>query len=161
MGNLVVLTGHLGDDQDLRYLPSGDPVANFRMATNERWTTKEGKKGERTDWHNINNFGKPAENRDPYMKKGQLVQVTGRLQTRNYDAEVEVECKVPGEIEVEINGEKVMVVPTGPVKGIATITKWVTEVNARTVELLGPSNGRKRQDVEHPAEGLPDDDIPF
>lgn len=165
MGNFVVLTGNLVADQDLRELPSGQPVASFRMGTNERWTDREGKRQERADFHQINNFGQGAKNRDPYMNKGQLVQVMGRLQHRSYEVNVEVVCTVPGEIEVEINGEKVMAKPTGPIKGTAPITRWVSEVNARSVELLGKSNGSKRQEVQHIADAesisIPDDDIPF
>jgi len=83
--NKVILVGNLGADPDVRYLPSGQPVSNFNIATTERWTGKDGNPGEKTEWHRIVVFGKQAENCKEYLKKGRQVYVEGRLQTREWN----------------------------------------------------------------------------
>ncbi len=83
--NKVILVGNLGSDPEVRYLPSGQPVCNFNIATTERWTGKDGNPGERTEWHRIVVFGKQAENCKEYLKKGRQVYVEGRLQTREWN----------------------------------------------------------------------------
>ena len=55
--NKVLLIGNLGRDPEVRYLPSGNPVANFSIATSENYTDRNGAKQERTDWHNIVVYG--------------------------------------------------------------------------------------------------------
>lgn len=83
--NKVILIGNLGNDPEVRYLPSGQPVANFNIATTEKWTGKDGNPGEKTEWHRIVVFGKQAENCKEYLKKGRQVYVEGRIQTREWD----------------------------------------------------------------------------
>jgi len=83
--NKVILVGRLGRDPELKYAPSGRAVANFSVATNESWKDKEGNKQERTDWHRIVAWGKLAEIIGEYVKKGSLVYIEGRLQTRDYE----------------------------------------------------------------------------
>jgi single-strand DNA-binding protein len=82
--NKVILVGRLGKDPELRYTPSGSPVARFSMATSESWTDKGGEKQERTQWHNIVAWSKLAEICNQYLVKGKLVYVEGRLETREY-----------------------------------------------------------------------------
>lgn len=82
--NKVLLIGHLGQDPELRYLPSGQPVANFSVATSEKWKGKDGNTSEKTEWHRIVVFGKVAENCKQYLVKGSPVYVEGRLQTREW-----------------------------------------------------------------------------
>jgi single-strand DNA-binding protein len=82
--NKVILVGRLGKDPELRYTPSGSPVARFSMATSESWTDKGGEKQERTQWHNIVAWNKLAEICNQYLVKGKLVYVEGRLETREY-----------------------------------------------------------------------------
>lgn len=83
--NKVILIGNLGSDPEVRFLPSGQPVANFNIATTEKWTGRDGNPGERTEWHRIVVFGKQAENCKEYLKKGRQVYVEGRLQTREWE----------------------------------------------------------------------------
>jgi Single-strand binding protein family len=72
--NRVTLIGHLGQDPELRHLPtSGQPVASFSIATDEAYTDKQGQRQERVDWHNIVVFGKAAESCKEYLKKGREV----------------------------------------------------------------------------------------
>jgi len=82
--NKVQLIGFLGKDPDVRYMPNGDAAANFSLATNETWKDKEGKKQERTEWHNIVAYASLAEIAGKYLKKGSLVYVEGRLRTRKW-----------------------------------------------------------------------------
>ena len=83
--NKVILIGNLGADPELRYTPSGTAVANFSLATKESWTSKDGGKGERTEWHRIVAWGRLAEICGEYLHKGRLVYVEGRIQTRAWE----------------------------------------------------------------------------
>ena len=83
--NKVILIGNLGNDPDLRYTPSGVAVANFSIATSERWNDKDGKPQERTEWHRIVAWRKLAEIAGEYLKKGKQVYVEGKLQTRSWE----------------------------------------------------------------------------
>jgi len=83
--NKVVLVGHLGGDPETRYTPSGTAVANFNMATNESWRDAKGELQDKTEWHRCVMFGKSAELAGELLKKGQLVYLEGKLQTRNWE----------------------------------------------------------------------------
>jgi len=83
--NKVILVGNLGKDPEVRYGQSGTAVANFTLATNESWNTKEGQREERTEWHRVVAFGKLGEICGQYLKKGKQVYIEGRLQTRSWD----------------------------------------------------------------------------
>lgn len=83
--NKVILIGNLGRDPELRYTPSGQPVANFTLATTENWTNKENQREERTEWHRIVVWGRQAENCAQYLAKGRTVFVEGRIQTREWE----------------------------------------------------------------------------
>jgi single-strand DNA-binding protein len=82
--NKVILVGALGRDPELRYMPSGDALASFSIATTDTWKDKSGQKQERTEWHRISMFGKQAEVAGQYLKKGSSVYLEGRLQTRKW-----------------------------------------------------------------------------
>ena len=83
--NKVILIGNLGSDPEVKYTPSGSAVANFNIATNESWTSKDGKKEERTEWHKIVVWNKLAELCGEYLSKGRPVYIEGRLQTREWN----------------------------------------------------------------------------
>jgi len=82
--NKVILVGNLGRDAELRYTPGGAAVAKFSIATTEMWNDKSGQRQERTEWHNIDLWGKQAETLSEYLVKGKQVYVEGRLQTDEY-----------------------------------------------------------------------------
>lgn len=82
--NKVILVGNLGRDPEMRYMPSGDALASFSIATTDTWKDKSGQKQERTEWHRISMFGKLAEIAGEYLKKGSSVYIEGRLQTRKW-----------------------------------------------------------------------------
>ncbi len=136
--NKVILIGNLGRDPEVRFTTGGNPVANFTMATTDRWNDPAtGEKKERTEWHRIVVWGKQAEIAGEYLRKGRQVYVEGSLQTREW---------------TDRDGNK----------------KYTTEVRAQRFQMLGKrddapaSSGR----TEAPAIAEPDaayseDDIPF
>ena len=83
--NKVILVGNLGSDPQIRYTPNGTAVANFNIATTERFTNKNGEKESRTEWHRIVAWGRLAEICNEYLKKGKQIYVEGRIQTRQWE----------------------------------------------------------------------------
>jgi single-strand DNA-binding protein len=83
--NKVILIGNLGADPDLRYTPSGAAVANFNIATTEKWRDKDGNMQERTEWHRIILWARQAEIAKEYLRKGSSVYIEGRIQNRSYE----------------------------------------------------------------------------
>jgi single-strand DNA-binding protein len=83
--NKVILIGHLGQDPEVRALPSGSSIANLRIATTESWKDKQsGEFKEQTEWHTVVLFGRTAEVAAEYLKKGSQVFIEGRLRTRKW-----------------------------------------------------------------------------
>ncbi len=82
--NKVIIIGNLGKDPEVRYMPSGDAVANLTVATTDVWKDKEGNKQEATEWHRVSFFGKQANICDKYLKKGSQIYVEGSLRTRKW-----------------------------------------------------------------------------
>lgn len=86
--NKVILVGNLGADPEVRYLPSGDAVANIRLATTDRYKDKtSGEMKEATEWHRVSFFGRLAEIVNEYVKKGSSVYIEGRIRTRKWQAQ--------------------------------------------------------------------------
>jgi single-strand DNA-binding protein len=83
--NKVILIGNLGKDPEVKYTPSGTPVAKLTLATNERFKDKGGEWQDRTEWHNVVVWQRLAEIAGEYLKKGSKVYIEGRLQTRSWD----------------------------------------------------------------------------
>ena len=83
--NKVMLIGNLGKDPEVKYTPSGTPVAKLTVATNERYKDKDGQWADRTEWHNVVLWQRLAEIAGEYLKKGGKVYVEGRLQTRSWE----------------------------------------------------------------------------
>lgn len=83
--NKVILVGNLGRDPEVRYMPNGEAVCNFSIATTENWKDKSGVKQEKTEWHNIVMYRRLAEISGEYLKKGRPVYIEGRLQTRKWE----------------------------------------------------------------------------
>jgi single-strand DNA-binding protein len=136
--NKAILIGNLGRDPEVRYTTSGTPVANFTMATTERWNDpSSGEKKERTEWHRIVVWGKQAEIVGEYLRKGRQVYVEGGLQTREW---------------TDREGNK----------------RYTTEIRAQRVQMLGrpPDReaarvGQGAAAVAEPEAGFDDDDVPF
>lgn len=86
--NKVILVGNLGADPEVRYLPSGDAVANIRLATTDRYKDKaSGEFKEMTEWHRVAFFGRLAEIVNEYLKKGSSVYIEGRIRTRKWQGQ--------------------------------------------------------------------------
>lgn len=82
--NKAIILGNLGKDPEIRYMPNGEAVANFSIATTESWKDKAGAKQEKTEWHNIVAYRKLAEIIGEYVKKGSSIYIEGRIQTRKW-----------------------------------------------------------------------------
>jgi single-strand DNA-binding protein len=83
--NKVILVGRLGRDPETRYTSGGQAVANFTLATDETFKDRSGERQKRTEWHRIVLWGKLAEIAQQYLKKGMLVYIEGRIQTRQWE----------------------------------------------------------------------------
>jgi single-strand DNA-binding protein len=135
--NKVILVGRLGRDPEVRYTPSGDPVANFSIATSKEWKDRDtGEKQERTEWHKIVAWRRLGEICGEYLHKGSQVYIEGELQTREWE---------------DRDGNR----------------RFTTEIVAQIMQMLGsPSRGERMEPgdkgfaVEEPVT-IPDDDIPF
>ena len=83
--NKVILIGNLGQDPEVKYMPSGGAVANVTVATSDSWKDKStGEQKEKTEWHRVVFFNRLAEIVGEYLKKGSKVYIEGRLQTRKW-----------------------------------------------------------------------------
>jgi single-strand DNA-binding protein len=145
MINKVILVGNLGRDPEIRYTANGAAVANFSIATSERWKDKNtGEMQDRTEWHRIVAWGRLAEICGEYLSKGRQVYIEGRLQTREWE---------------DKDGNK----------------RYTTEVVANEMKMLGTRDTRESTDAfkqsappsqvpDNLAQPFPDekdDDIPF
>lgn len=98
--NKVILVGHLGRDPEVRYTANGDAVADVSLATSESYKDKKGEKIEKTEWHNLVMWRAQAEFAKEWLKKGQLLYVEGRLQTRSWE-DKEGQKRYKTEIQVD------------------------------------------------------------
>lgn len=156
--NKVILVGNLGQDPEVRYLPSGGAVANITLATSESWRDKAtGEQKEQTEWHRVVLFGKLAEVAGEYLRKGSQVYIEGQLRTRKWTDQSGVE-KYTTEIVVNVGGVMQMLggrqadgAPTG---------------GGQQQRGNQSSGGQSRQQPQRPAQSNEppmdfDDDIPF
>lgn len=90
--NKVIIVGNLGQDPEVKYMPSGQAVCNISVATTDSWSDKaSGEKQEKTEWHRVVFFRRLAEIAGEYLKKGSQVYIEGRLQTRKWQDQSGVE----------------------------------------------------------------------
>ena len=89
--NKVILIGRLGRDPEVRYMPNGEAVCNFSVATSETWNDRNGQRVERTEWHNITMYRRLAEIAGQYLRKGSQVYLEGRIQSRKYQGKDGIE----------------------------------------------------------------------
>ncbi|HKT79212.1 MAG TPA: single-stranded DNA-binding protein [Vicinamibacterales bacterium] len=142
--NKVILVGNLGRDAELRYTPGGAAVATLNMATTEVWNDKSGQKQEKTEWHRVVLWGKPAESLAEYLTKGKQIYVEGRLQTRQWD-----DKDGNKRYTTEIRGDRVVLLGGGSGRGASMSSMD-----------RGGDHMAHGAPVE-PSEPLSDDDIPF
>ena len=91
MLNKVILIGRLGRDPEVRYMPNGEAVCNFSVATSESWKDHNGQRQERSEWHNITMYRKLAEIAGQYLHKGSQVYLEGKIQSRKYQGKDGIE----------------------------------------------------------------------
>ena len=145
--NKVILVGNLGRDAEVRYTPGGAAVARFSIATTEVWNDKSGQRQERTEWHNIDLWGKQAESLSEYLVKGKQVYVEGRLQTDEYTDKEGQKRK-----STKVRCERVVLLGGG--RGGGSYDR------AERAE-RGERGGGSAPSHDEPSEPLTDDDIPF
>ncbi len=148
MVNRVFLIGRLGKDPELRYTTSGKPVASFSMATDERWVDSEGNRQTNTEWHRIVAWKRLAEICGQYLKKGKLVFIEGRLQTREWDDRDGNKRRT-----TEIVALNMQMLDRG--NAPESVPESAPETSSAAVDTADTA-GQKPMEV-----GITDDDIPF
>jgi single-strand DNA-binding protein len=148
--NKVILVGNLGRDAELRYTPGGSAVSKFSVATTEVWNDKSGQRQERTEWHNIDLWGKQAESLSGYLVKGKQVYVEGRLQTDEYTDKDGNKRKT-----TRVRCDRVVLLGGG---GRGAGTGAGTGQMPRGEDHMGPGPVPPGPDASEP---LTEDDIPF
>ena len=136
--NKVILIGNLGRDPEVRFTQGGTPVANFTMATTDRWNDPSGEKKEKTEWHRIVVWGKQAEVAGEYLRKGRPVYIEGSLQTREW---------------VDRDGNK---------RYTTEVRAQRLQLLGRADDRAGaPAGTAAGDEIGEPAGGFAEDDIPF
>lgn len=151
--NKVILVGNVGKDPDIKYTPSGIPVAKVSLATNEKYKDKRGEWQERTEWHNLVFWQRLAEIVGEYVKKGSKVYIEGRLQTSSWEDKQSGEKKYRTEIVV---ADLVLLGANGNGNGDHSRS---TGTDGARQEHAGA-----RQELHHEPvgeAGITDEDIPF
>jgi len=151
--NKVILVGNLGRDAEVRYTPGGAAVARFSIATTEVWNDKGGQRQERTEWHNIDLWGKQAESLSEYLVKGKQVYIEGRLQTDEYTDKEGIKRK-----STKVRCDRVVLLGGGG--GGAGVSR--SQPRAAAVGAGGGGGGGgDHEPMGEPISELSDDDIPF
>ena len=153
--NKVILVGNLGRDVELRYTPGGAAVATLNMATTDVWNDKAGQRQEKTEWHRVVLWGKPAESLAEYLLKGRQIYVEGRLQTRQWD-----DREGNKRYTTEIRADRVVLLGSrGGGSGLRT------EAQEQQAPTPADGGGSDQQQAPAPPPGggpeLTEDDIPF
>jgi single-strand DNA-binding protein len=145
--NKVTLLGNVGKDPEVKFLPSGLPVANLTLATSDRFKDKAGEWQDRTEWHNLTAYQRVAEIIRDYVKKGSKLYVEGRIQTRSWDDQASGQKKYRTEIIVND-----IVLLSGRGEGEAVSTR----PNTASFDQRAPVHHEEFAGTE-----ITDDDIPF
>jgi single-strand DNA-binding protein len=149
--NKVILIGNVGRDPEIRYTQSGEPIANFTLATNEVWNDKSGQKQERTEWHRVEVFGKTAQVVRDYVTKGRPVYIEGSIR---YEEWTDKDGNKRNTTRVRVSG------PGSRLVLLGSRGEGGGGGGARS------SGGAAASDPQPPAEGgeefqASDDDVPF
>ena len=149
--NKVILIGNLGKDPEVKYTPSGTPVAKFSLATNERYKDKAGEWQERTEWHNIVAWQRLAEIVGEYVKKGSKIYIEGRLQTSSWEDKQSGEKKYRTEI---VANDLVLLSGRGETEGEGRVSR------AASASSSFDQRPAPHEEPAHATE-ITDEDIPF
>ncbi len=148
--NRAAIIGRLTRDIELRNLASGNSVASFSLATNRRWTSKEGQAQEQTEFHSVVLWGKLAEIANQYLKKGARIYIEGRLQTRDWTGQDGVK-----RYRTEIIGENMIMLDS---RGSNTNSNSDSSGSPQYVK---SDDGGAQDSSEHIEEEIKVEDIPF
>ncbi|OGT07313.1 MAG: single-stranded DNA-binding protein [Gammaproteobacteria bacterium GWF2_41_13] len=152
--NKVILVGNLGNDPEVRYMPSGSPIATLSIATSESWKDKEsGQLQERTEWHRVVFFNRLAEIAGEYLKKGHKVYIEGSLRTRKWQDKTGQD-RYTTEI---VGNEMVMLDSKGGNGGQGG--QYQSSGSSKAAAM--PQAAHEVNDIPAPAADTFDDDIPF
>lgn len=154
--NKVILVGNLGKDPEVKYTPSGVPVAKFSLATNERYKDKSGEWQDRTEWHNIVAWQRLAEIVGEYVKKGSKIYIEGRLQTSSWEDKQSGEKKYRTEI---VASDLVLLGGRGEGGGGGDF-EGRSSRGASAGASFDQRTPHSEEHAPHPAE-ITDEDIPF
>jgi len=152
--NKVILIGNLGADPEVRYLPSGEAVANLRIATTENWKDRDGNKQEATEWHRVSFFGKIAEVCSQYLKKGSAVYVEGSIRTRKWQ-----DKDGQDKYTTEIRGDRMQMLG-GRSSGGGGVADYDND-GMDAPPARGGASKPSRSSDSGGFGSMPDDDIPF
>lgn len=161
--NKVIILGTLGQDPEVKYMPSGGAVCNLSLATSEQWNDKAtGEKKEQTEWHRVVIFGKLAEVAGEYLRKGSQVYIEGKLRTRKWTDQSGVEKYTTEIVLQQMNGVMQMIGGKSSDNGNQQ-SQQRQQSGSNQQSGWGkpqqPSNTSKPQANEPPMDF--DDDIPF
>jgi single-strand DNA-binding protein len=156
--NKVILLGNVGKDPEVKFLPSGAAVANFSIATSDRYKDKAGEWQERTEWHNVAAFARTAEIVRDYVKKGSKLYVEGRLTTRSWD-DKDTGKKVY-RTEIMVN-DLVLLSGRGEGEGGGGGSTSYSKSSGASGASSGAGNYDQRPAPDYGDTGITDDDIPF
>lgn len=168
--NKVILIGNLGADPEVKYLPSGNAVANLRLATDESYKDRQtGQMVPKTEWHRVTIFGKVAEVAGQYLKKGSKVYIEGKLQTRKWQDQ-SGQDRYTTEIVVDMGGQMQMLDGRGAGMDGAVPQDdggWGNDYASAPASAspgygasAAPAGNKPRQPAPVPVDDF-DDDIPF
>ena len=149
--NKVILLGNVGKDPEFKSLQSGTAVANFSLATSEKFKDRSGEQQERTEWHNCQAFERLAEVVRDYVKKGSKLYVEGKIQTRSWDDQTSGEKKYRTEIVVR---QISLLSGNGQQNGDGSSN------DSQRSRQQSSSSGRASHE-DYGETGITDDDIPF
>lgn len=154
--NKVILVGNLGRDPEMRYLPSGEAVANLSVATTDKYKDKSGAMQEATEWHRVSFFGRTAEVCGQYLKKGSQVYIEGSIRTRKYTDKEGVE-----KYATEIRGDRMQMLG-GRGGGGGGVADYDNEGMDAPPSRGGGGGSKPSRPSDSGGFGsMPDDDIPF
>lgn len=155
--NKVILVGNLGRDPEMRYLPSGEAVANLSVATTDKYKDKSGAMQEATEWHRVSFFGRTAEVCGQYLKKGSQVYIEGSIRTRKYTDKEGVE-----KYATEIRGDRMQMLGGRAGGGMADMDEGYNQAPPpRGAQPAGGSRGAPQPRPASSGFDDLDDDIPF
>src|SRR6266404_976394 len=155
--NKVILVGRLGRDPETRYTGGGQAVANFSVATDESYKDKNGERQKRTEWHKIVVWGKQAEIAQQYLKKGSLIFIEGRIQSREWQ---DKEGQKRTSFEIVANNFRML---GGRSEGAAAASAGGTAAGGDDVESHAAPTDDSYSGGGHAPSGpeISDEDIPF